>query len=301
MIPSSMKILVTGATGHVGSEVVQELVKRKAHVRVLIRKEGPKTPTGVEVAIGNLMDPISVRQAMQGMDKLYLLNAVTPDELTQGLIAYDMAKMMRMQQIVYHSVFRTEHFKDVPHFAAKLAMEGALRAFNVPFTVIRPNYFFQNDVLLKEPLTKAGIYPTPIGSVGISAVDIRDIAEAAAIALTTDGHLGKTYNLNGPEVLSGPTMALIWSRQLGREVRYTGADLDVFEEELRKQAPSWLAFEIRLMFQGYHERGFVAEAGDVETLTTLLGHAPRRYEDFASETAHTWKSSANSGFMRKAQ
>jgi uncharacterized protein YbjT (DUF2867 family) len=166
--------------------------------------------------------------------------------------------------------------------------------------VIRPNYFFQNDVLLKDPLTKAGIYPTPIGPVGISAVDTRDIAEAAAIALTTDGHLGKTYNLNGPEILSGPTMASSWSRQLGREVRYTGGDLDSFEEQLRKQAPSWLAFEIRMMFQGYHERGFVAEDGDLEALTALLGHAPRRYDDFALETARTWESAGTSS-MRKAQ
>ncbi len=157
-------------------------------------------------------------------------------------------------------------------------------------SAIRPNYFFQNDVLLNDPLTKAGIYPTPIGPVGISAVDVRDIAEAAAIALTTDGHHGKTYNLNGPQVLSGPALATIWSAQLNREIRYVGGDLDAFEEQLRRQAPSWLAFELRLMFQGYIERGFVAETGDLETLTTLLGHAPRRYEDFARETAFAWSS-----------
>ena len=120
------------------------------------------------------------------MDKLYLLNAVTPDELTQGLIAYDLAKRLKLKHIVYHSVFRVEHFKDVPHFASKLAIESAMREFDVPFTIIRPNYFIQNDASLKDPLTKAGIYPMPLGLVGISAVDIRDIAEAAAIALTSD-------------------------------------------------------------------------------------------------------------------
>jgi uncharacterized protein YbjT (DUF2867 family) len=73
----------------------------------------------------------------------------------------------------------------------------------------------------------------PLGQVGISAVDIRDIAEAAAIALTSDGH-GKTYNLNGPEVLSGPKMASIWSALLGRTVRYSGDDMDAFEEQMRK-------------------------------------------------------------------
>jgi uncharacterized protein YbjT (DUF2867 family) len=70
--------------------------------------------------------------------------------------------------------------------------------FDVPFTIIRPNYFFQNDLSLKEPLTGAGLYPMPLGTPGISAVDVRDVAEAAAIALKTEGHRGKTYNVVGP-------------------------------------------------------------------------------------------------------
>src|SRR5580698_1468914 len=282
----AVKILVIGGTGNVGGAVVKELLKRGAKVRVLVRRQPDegKLPAGVEVAIGDLLDPVSVAQAMQGVDKLYLLNAVVPDELTQGLIAYDLAKRRKLQHIVYHSVFRVEHFKDVPHFAAKLAIENAMRAFDIPFTIIRPNYFNQNDATLKDPLTKAGIYPMPLGPVGISAVDIRDIAEAAAIALISDGHAGKTYNLNGPEVLSGPRMASIWSGLLGRQIRYGGDDMDAFEEQMRQQVPSWSAFDIRMMFQGYLERGFAAEAGDLETLTDLLGHSPRRYEDFAAQT-----------------
>jgi len=286
-----MKILVTGGTGHVGSEVVRELQKRRADVRILIRKEGTPAPDGVEVMVGDLLDPISVQKALHGVDKLYLLNAVTPDELTQGLIACDLARKLKLKHIVYHSVYRVEHFRDVPHFASKLAVEGALREFDVPFTVIRPNYFFQNDASLKDPLTKAGIYPMPLGTVGISAVDIRDIAEAAAIALTTDGHYGKTYNLNGPEVLSGPGIASIWSRLLGKKIRYPGENMDDFEEQMRDQAPSWSAFDIRMMFQGYLERGFTAGRGDLETLTELLGHSPRRYEDFARQTALAWQQS----------
>jgi uncharacterized protein YbjT (DUF2867 family) len=132
----------------------------------------------------------------------------------------------------------------------------------------------------------------PLGQVGVSAVDIRDIAEAAAIALTSDGHFGKTYNLNGPDVLSGPKMASIWSRLLGKEIRYSGDDMDAFEEQMREKAPSWSAFDIRMMFQGYLERGFAAEAGDLQTLTQLLGHPPRRYEDFAAETAVNWQALA---------
>ena len=129
----------------------------------------------------------------------------------------------------------------------------------------------------------------PLGTPGISSVDIRDIAEAAAIALTSDGHLGKTYNLNGPDVLSGPMAASIWSKLLDKEIKYPGENLDGFEEQMRQKAPAWSAFDIRMMFQGYLERGFVAEEGDLATLTTLLGHAPRRYEDFARETAQKWE------------
>src|SRR6202051_2379248 len=284
-----MKILAIGGTGNVGSEVVKELKKRNADVRILVRKKGTASPEGDEGAVGDLLDPVSAQQALHGVDKLYLLNAVTPDELTQGLIAYDLAKRRKLQHIVYHSVFRVEHFKDVPHFAAKLAIENAVRAFDIPFTIIRPNYFIQNDATLKDALTKGGIYPMPLGQVGISTVDIRDIAEAAAIALTSDAHFGKTYNPNAPEGLRGPMMASIWSGLLGKEIRYSGHDMDAFEEQMRKGAPSWSAFDIRMMFQGYLERGFVAESEDVETLTDLLGHAPRRYEDFVRETAALWK------------
>ena len=286
-----MKILVAGGTGHVGSEVVKELQKRKADVRILVRKQETPVPLGVQIAVGDLLDPVSVENALQGVDKLYLLNAVTPDELTQGLIACDLARKLKLKHIVYHSVFRVEHFKYVPHFASKLAIESALREFDVPFTIIRPNYFFQNDASLQDPLTKAGIYPMPLGLVGISAVDIRDIAEATAIALTSDDHYGKTYNLNGPEVLSGAKLASIWSELLGREIRYPGENMDGFEKQMREHAPSWSAFDIRMMFQGYLERGFVAEPGDIKTLTALLGHAPRRYQDFARETIRAWQHS----------
>jgi uncharacterized protein YbjT (DUF2867 family) len=288
-----MKILVIGGTGHVGSEVIKQLAQRGASVRALVRKQDATTkmPEGVEIIQGDLLDPVSVRKALDGVDKLYLLNAVAPDELTQGLIAYDLAKKQKLKQIVYHSVFKVEKFKDVPHFASKLAIETALREFDLPFTIIRPNYFYQNDASLKDVITMAGVYPMPLGAPGVSAVDTRDIAEAAAISLTSKGHLGRTYNLNGPQVLSGAKVASIWSGLLGQEIRYPGEDLDAFEEQMRKNAPSWSAFDIRMMFQGYLERGFAAEDGDVEILTKLLGHPPRRYEEFATETVREWQTS----------
>ena len=284
-----MKVLAIGGAGHVGSEVVKELLKRKAEVDVLVRKEGTKVSEGANAVVGDLLDPVFLEKALDGIDKLYLLNAVTPDELTQALIAYDLAKRVKLKHIVYHSVFRVDHFKDVPHFASKFALESALHTFDLPFTIIRPNYFNQNDVGLKEPLMKAGIYPMPLGPVGVSTVDVRDIAEATAIALTTAGHEGKTYNLNGPDIVSGLGAAAIWSEVLGKQIKYAGHDMDAFEKQMREKSPAWSAFDIRMMFQGYIERGFVAGDDDIEMLTTLLGHAPRRYIDFARETAVAWQ------------
>ncbi len=133
------------------------------------------------------------------------------------------------------------------------------------------------------------VYPNPLGPTGISAVDIRDIAEATAICLTSEKHFGKTYNLNGPAHLSGPKAASIWGKALGKDIKYAGNNLDAFEERMREHAPSWVAFDIRMMFQAYLERGFVAEDGDAATLTKLLGHEPRAYEEFAYETMREWQ------------
>jgi uncharacterized protein YbjT (DUF2867 family) len=286
-----MKILVMGGTGNVGGAVVTELLKRKANVRVLARKqpgEG-KLPAAVEVAIGDLLDPVSIEQAMQGVDKLFLLTAVVADELTQALIAYGIARRVGMKQVTYLSVFKVEQFRDVPHFASKLAVEQALREFGLPFTILRPGYYIQNDAMLKDALKGPGIYPMPIGTAGICAVDTRDIAEAAAISLTGEGHEGQTYDLVGPTLISGPGNAATWSKLLGKEVKYTCHNFDQWEQQMRARAPGWTAFDLRTMFQGYFDRGFASTEQEVAGVTKLLGHAPRSYEDFAVETAALWR------------
>jgi uncharacterized protein YbjT (DUF2867 family) len=129
----------------------------------------------------------------------------------------------------------------------------------------------------------------PIGEAGICAVDVRDIAEAAAISLTTKGHNQQTYDLVGPGLISGPGNAAIWSKALGKEIRYTGHDFDSWEGNMRKMAPAWTAYDLRMMFQGFFDRGFASTITEVERLTNLLGHAPRSYEDFATQTAAIWK------------
>ena len=285
-----MKILAIGGTGGVGSKVVQQLLDRGATVHALIRKmeSATKLPKNVVPVVGDLLDPESLKKAMHGIDALYLLNAVLPDELTQGLIAIDVAAKVGVKHVVYHSVYKAEAFPEVPHFASKVAIETAIKASGIPFTIIRPNYFMQNDASVKPVLTGPGVYPMPLGPAGISVVDTRDIAEASAIVLTSEGHSGVTYNLNGPDLISGPVAADLWSKALGKPIKYPGEDMDAFEAQMRKSAPSWSAFDIRMMLQSYLERGFQAGPADVPTLTRLLGHAPRRYADFVIETAKAW-------------
>jgi uncharacterized protein YbjT (DUF2867 family) len=284
-----MKILVTGATGNVGREVVKNLHQRGVEVRALARKpESVNFPAGVEVLPGDLTDPESIRAAVKGIDKLFLLNAVVADELTQALITYGIAKRAGIKHVTYVSVYKADHFRDVPHFASKVAVENALKEFGVHYTILRPCYFFQNDLSLKPLLQGMGIYPMPIGPTGISAVDSRDIAEAAAITLTQHGHQNQTYDLVSSSQITGPGNAALWSKALGKQITYTGHDFDAFEKQMSTQLPGWMAYDMRTMLEGYFERGFASTNADVSRATQLLGNAPRTYDAFVQEAADEW-------------
>src|SRR5436305_5953598 len=249
-----MKILVTGATGNVGAEVVKRLHKRGAEVRALARKpEAVNFPSGIEVVAGDLTDPESIRQATKGIEKLFLLNGVVADELTQALITYGIARRSGIKHVTYVSIYKADRFRDVPHFASKVAVENALHEFGVPYTILRPGYFFQNDLTLKPLLEQMGIYPIPIGTAGISAIDSRDVSEAAAVTLLEHGHEGQTYDLVSSPQISGPGNAALWSKSLGKEIFYTGHDFDAWEKQMSKQLLGWMAYDMRTMLEGYVE------------------------------------------------
>jgi len=288
-----MKVLVTGATGNVGSLLVPELIQRGADVRILTRKEPNRdtVPKKVEVAVGDLLDPESVTRAMEGIDKLFLLNAVGQSELMEALIGLGIARRAGVKHVTYLSVFKADTMRDAPHMAAKLAVENSIRHSGIPFTFLRPNGYMQSEAQIIKPVIMGmGIYPMPIGDEGLSMVDIRDIAEAAAISLTQEGHEGQTYDLVGPTVVSGPTAAALWSKLLGKPIKYAGHDMDRWEAQARGQMPSWLIFDLRAMFEGFYSEGFTATAVQIARLTKLLGRAPRSYEAFATQAASEWKS-----------
>jgi len=289
-----MAILVTGSTGTIGSQVLAHLQGRNVEVRALTRSpETAQIPSGVTPVRGDLADVDSLRAALAGVSTLFLLAPNVADELTQAMLALTIALEAGVKGVVYLSVFRGEAYADVPHFAGKHTVERMIDALALPATILRPAYFIQNDLRQKDPLLKFGAYGSPIGSKGVSMVDIRDIGEAAAIELVrrerAPAPLGReTYALVGPDSLTGEGIAAIWGEALDRAIRYGGDDLGVMEQRLKTMLPAWHALDLRLMFGRYQTDGAVATADDVAHLTRLLGRAPRSYRAFAKDAAVQW-------------
>ncbi|MYM83514.1 NmrA family NAD(P)-binding protein [Duganella sp. FT50W] len=290
-----MTILVTGSTGRIGTQILHALARSGAAVRALTRSpEKARFPEGVTAVKGDLLDADAMRQALAGVKTLFLLVSNAPDELTQAINTLGLAREAGVQGIVYLSVTRSAEFTDVAHFIGKYAVERMIEQLDLPATILRPSYFFQNDAMLKEPLTKAGLYVSPVGNQGVSMVDVRDIADAAVIELLRRHGAATalprtTYELAGPDALTGPLLAGIWADVLNRDVRYAGNDLDVFEQNIKANAPAWKAYDLRAMMRRYQIDGAVATGPEIARLTDLLGRPPRNYRDFAQETLKQWQ------------
>ena len=291
-----MTILVTGSTGVIGSRVVAKLAAEGADVHAMARSpEKAKLPGGVTPVKADLMDIEATRKAIAQASTLFLLNAVTPDELTQALLTLSLAREAGVKGIVYLSVFHADFFTDVPHFTGKHTVERMIEDSDLPATILRPNYFMQNDAAMKDAIMGHGVYPQPIGSKGLSMVDARDIADIAASSLLKRENAAaplprEMIEIVGPDVLTGEAAAQIWSEILGQDVRYGGGDLDAFEKQAAAFAPGWMARDFRLMFARQQQHGMVASLAAVNWMAELLGHAPRSYHDFAAETAKAWQS-----------
>ena len=285
-----MSILVTGGTGSVGSHVVRELVARGASVKVLTRDPAKaKLPAGVTAVQGDLTQPETVRRVFNDVDAVFLLNGVSITEAHEGLLAVSGMRLSGVKRLVYLSVHQVDQAAWLPHFGAKVGVEEGIKRSGIPFTILRPDNFFQNDYWYKDVILQYGIYPQPIGGVGTSRVDIRDIAEAAAIALTSPGHEGQTYDIVGPDVLTGESIASAWSRALGKPIKYGGNDLDAWEAQSLQYLPAWMVFDFRLMYAHFQKNGLKASPEAIAGITKLLGHAPRSFDAFVTETAAAWK------------
>lgn len=284
-----MSILVTGATGTIGSLVVQGLAAAGAEVRAFVRTPGKQSfPAGVKEVVGDLTDVPSLRAALSSVRTLFLLNAVTPDELTQALVALNLAREAGIERIVYLSVIHADKFTNVPHFTGKHTVERMIESLDIPATILRPAYFMQNERMVQKVIQGYGIYPMPIGSTGVAMIDARDIADAAVAELlrrdrATAPSPRVTLELVGPELLTGESVARIWSAALGREVTYGGDDVAAFEGQMATLGPSWLAYDMRLMMAGIQKFGMHGADGAADRLQASLGRPLRKYTDFVKE------------------
>jgi uncharacterized protein YbjT (DUF2867 family) len=264
-------MLVVGGTGTVGTEVVRALTNKGAKVRVMTRTLGAHS--GAEYVAGSLESPETLGSAFDRVAKVYLLTPLAENEVELGMNAVRAAQESGVLHIVFHSVHRAADAPQVPHFKTKLDIIEGLRSSGIPYTVLSPNNFFQNDLGLQEPITKYGVYAAPIGGVGCSRVDVRDIRD---------------YSLVGPDILTGEECAAVWARHLGREVAYGGDDLDAWAEAASSMMPDWLVRDVCTMFAYFQEHGLKASQEEVDELTRLLGRPPRSFEDFVAEIAPGW-------------
>lgn len=287
-----MTILVTGATGTIGRRVVEQLQQRGAAVRTLVRDPAKAGfPAAVAVAQGDLLDPDALRSALQGVATLFLLNAAVADEFTQALLTLNLAREAGVQHVVYLSVINSDRSVNVPHFAAKYAVERMIEQMGIRATILRPAYFMSNELTIKDAVQGYGVYPMPLGSKGIAMIDPRDIAEIAAIALTRPADAQQPavqrFNLVGPENLTGTQAAATWSAVLGRQIVYPGDDTLALEQTLRSFMSAWMAYDMRLMAERFHTDGMLPEADDVERLTAMLGRPLRSYRDYVAEISRS--------------
>ncbi|MCI0998085.1 NmrA/HSCARG family protein [Pseudomonas sp. ICMP22404] len=284
-----MSILVVGATGTVGSLVTQGLASAGAEVRALVRQPGKRDfPAGVTEVVADLSDVASMRAALASVRTLFLLNAVTPDEVTQALITLNLAREAGIERIVYLSVIHADTFTQVPHFTGKYTVERMIESLDIPATILRPAYFMQNEGMVLQTIQNYSVYPMPIGSAGVSMIDARDIADVAVAELLRRDRAPSalervTLELVGPQALTGASVAKIWSSALGRDIAYGGDDVAAFEGQLAAYGPSWLAYDMRLMMEGIQTFGMQAAEGTVERLQALIGHPLRTYEAFVRE------------------
>jgi uncharacterized protein YbjT (DUF2867 family) len=296
-----MLVLVAGATGSIGREVTAALLARGAAVRALVR--GPDRvallPVGVEPVIGDLRDAASVEAALRGVTAaLY----VSPHDADEELMAeHFVGACERLDvRLVFAGVAMTGAnpvlrwciqalvSTFLPHYKGKLRIArrvaGAARTRPVVFSVAN---YYQNDELVREEIL-AGRYPLPAHRAGINRIDLRDVGEVVARAMTDPGFPAGAHGLVGPASISGAGSAQIWADVLGRPVRYTGDSPDWQDLLARRLTGAKLADYLR-SYGFLAKHGLPTPAGELAATTALLGRPPRDYETYARDMASLWR------------
>jgi uncharacterized protein YbjT (DUF2867 family) len=299
-MPSEHPVLVTGATGTIGREVVASLLARGARVRVLVRfaERVAHLPPTVERAVGDLRDRASVRRAMEAVRSAFYASPHEADEeaIAETFVSLCEETGIRLVFAGVHVELPTRPLRRFvqwyfgrrfPHYRPKLRIGERVRSSRAEPIVIQAGTFAQNDEIFRAEIL-AGRYVQPLRSV--SHVDVRDVGDAAARALTDASLSSGVYPVAGPGTRSGAQYAAVWSEALGYPVRYTGDDLAAFEAILDARLEGRKRDDFRRTFRIL--AGIAVPAATPRELArtaALLGRRPRSYEEYVRDAAARWR------------
>jgi uncharacterized protein YbjT (DUF2867 family) len=281
-----MTILVTGATGNVGSRVVKELAERGAPVRAFVRdprRAATRLAGGVELAAGDFADRDSLQRALDGADRLFLACSNVPGQVDLENGAIDLATAMGVKRIVKLSASTAA--VDSPLLFPRWhgMIERHLLHAGVPAVLICPGFLMSTLLVSAEAVRQTGALYAPAGRARIAMVHPADVAAAAAVVLTEDGHEGARYVLNGPRAITYAEVAATLSDATGRHIEFVDVSDDAARQGMLQSGtpPAVADFVVRL-FRALRQ-GLDDQTSD--TVRRLTGAAPRHFADFAREHA----------------
>lgn len=284
-------ILVTGATGTVGSRLVTALAGRPG---VSVRAAVHSPAKAAAIAQAGHAQPValdwssrsSVAAAMEGIDKLFLLTPLTEDSVELGKRAIDAARATGVKHIVKLSSSGAEQEPGIAMGRAHRAVELHGEASGVAFTSLRPGSFMTNFITFFRPDQEGAIY-LPLAQAASSYIDPRDIADVAAAVLTSDGHAGKSYTLTGPEALTVGRIAALIAEASGRKIHYVAVPEEAARGAMAGMgAPGWMVDGMMELY-GIMRAGYTA--GVTGEVAALTGHPARTFAAFARDHAAAWK------------
>ena len=277
-------ILVTGASGTNGVELIKVLSAAGVAVRGMVHKRvehAEDAPLGVEYVKADFDDPASVRRALDGVDRAFLVTNSSERTESQQLGFVEAARAAGVRHIVHLSQLHAAANSPVRFLRYHAAVEAAIGSSGMKFTHLRPNLYMQGLLGFRASIVSEGRFFAPAGDARVSIVDVRDIAAVAAAVLTRSGHEGKIYDITGPEALTHSEMAAQLSASLGREITFT----DVPEAAMRDAllvlgVPAWQADGL-IEDYAHYRRG---EASEISTaVQDVTGGRPRSFEEFAHD------------------
>jgi uncharacterized protein YbjT (DUF2867 family) len=276
-------ILVTGAAGKTGMAVVKALRARGARVRPLVHRAENAAAVdalgAAEVTVGSFEDAAALAGAATGARAIYhICPNVSRDEIAFARNVVAAAQARGVTRFVYHSVLHPQ-IEAMPHHWAKMRVEEMLFASGLELTILQPAAYMQNILGAWRAVVDDGVFrvPYPVET-RLSLVDLHDLAAAAALVLTNDGHAGATYELAGTGPLSQSEVATAIGAALGRAVRAEAETVNTWEARARAAGVGeHERAALAAMFRYYAQHGLV---GNPNTLRWLLGRAPHDLPEF---------------------